>query len=33
VAVPVVLVTAENVRAVAIDSGFHAASALKACVQ
>jgi D-xylose transport system substrate-binding protein len=32
VAVPVVLVTAANVKAVAIDSGFHAAAVLPACV-
>jgi D-xylose transport system substrate-binding protein len=31
VAVPVVLVTANNARAVAIDSGFHAAAAVAAC--
>jgi D-xylose transport system substrate-binding protein len=31
VAVPVVLVTADVVKAVAVDSGFHAASALPAC--
>jgi D-xylose transport system substrate-binding protein len=33
VAVPVVLLTAANVRAVAIDSGFHAAAALPACAK
>jgi hypothetical protein len=33
IAVPVVLVTADNARATAIDSGFHAAAALPACVK
>jgi D-xylose transport system substrate-binding protein len=33
VAVPVVLVSAANVKSVMVDSGFHAASALRACVQ
>jgi D-xylose transport system substrate-binding protein len=31
IAVPVVLITADNVRAAIIDSGFHAASALRGC--
>ncbi len=33
VAVPVVLVSAANVKSVMVDSGFHAASALRACMQ
>lgn len=33
VAVPVVLVTADNVKPILIDSGFHAASALPSCVK
>jgi len=33
IAVPVVLVTAENARLLAIDSGFHSASALPACAK
>jgi D-xylose transport system substrate-binding protein len=33
IAVPVVLITAENAKALALDSGFHAASALPACAQ
>ena len=33
IAVPVVLVTAENAKTLAIDSGFHAAAALPACVK
>jgi D-xylose transport system substrate-binding protein len=33
VAVPVEVVTAQNVRAVAIDSGFHAAAVLPACLR
>ena len=32
VAVPVVLITADNVKTVAVDSGFHAAAALPACM-
>ena len=32
-AVPVVLITADNAKALAIDSGFHAASALPACAK
>jgi hypothetical protein len=31
VAVPVVLLTADNIKPVAIDSGFHVASALPDC--
>jgi len=31
VAVPVVLVTPENVKATLIDSGFHTADAVKSC--
>ena len=31
VAVPVILVTAENVQPILIDSGFHAASVLPSC--
>ena len=33
VAVPVVLITADNVKPILIDSGFHAASALPSCVK
>jgi D-xylose transport system substrate-binding protein len=33
IAVPVVLITAENAKSVAIDSGFHNASALPACAK
>jgi D-xylose transport system substrate-binding protein len=33
VAVPVVLITADNVKSLLIDSGFHAASAVPACVK
>ena len=33
VAVPVVLITGDNAKSIAIDSGFHAASALPACVK
>jgi D-xylose transport system substrate-binding protein len=33
VAVPVVLITAENAKAVALDSGFHSPSALPACAK
>ncbi|HEY1535497.1 MAG TPA: substrate-binding domain-containing protein [Polyangiaceae bacterium] len=33
VAVPVVLITADNVKSILIDSGFHAASAVPSCVK
>jgi ABC-type xylose transport system substrate-binding protein len=33
VAVPVVLITAENAKALALDSGFHSPSALPACAK